>query len=1108
MTLSPLELAGGVAFSLAFFGQAGYLALRVVTARGGSLGVGETLSLSWGLGVGLVTLEMLGLGVAGVRFSLAALLAPWVLAWSALVAARLAGRLPATSDPSRREEPARTSIACAVVLAALVTLLGLLVLRCAFHPVDLWDAIAIWDLKARAFFFDRGVVPFVNDRFYAWAHLEYPQLLPLAGTLLYLCLGQPHPVVQLIPLAFFVALLGQFHGALRREAVGRAAALALTGGLALAPNLLYWSSGFQAESALAYYAFTTAAFFYLYLRGGRRSFLVVSALAGAFLTQTKIEGAFFLVPALAVLAVTALAAAARKRADERRRRHDLLLYAGIIAVVCAPWLVYRRLVSPYEGLLSGSVASAAIERLGNLPRVLAAVLAWVSTPDMGAPGLVFVVVALLVAVEWRTRLASLPQRYLFAFLGFGLIPYLLLMIRVPEAMQSSGSRYLLVCTVAAYWIAALWLGGAGSSEPPSGRQLFLAAAATGVALLLSQSAVLSRGLAAESMRWTFPKSATAWRLADNTVPGTAGDYVRANTAGDGSYLETTGELRLDTVANRSISLVAKGSAATSSWLVVHWRGKDGDGFRPQSSAAVKVDWTGADQRIALAPGWLGTLGGLRIAFRGASAQGQPLIRSIETGPRLPSTLAAIVEGGGATILGVFALALLLVLGASGRAAPTPSLVACVWAVCVALTWLLPDLWLGSPPGFYRRPLSLAAEIWKQAALYPGSSPARAFALVEDKHGRRSFGEAFAAQVETCPPGNVALFVEPADTDSRDPVSQAAASETSYALLRAAHWLYPAKPLVVTQPARLARLLRSGAVTRVLAFRRTLPGRLLQPPARVVNAGGAWIAACGPSRAQPPHVAARFNRPPPRTLPGGFRPSDRSWAILEGGPPGTRATRDFAFGAVGDLAVAGDWDGDGVDTVGVYRRAEAVFELRNSNAAGAPDLRIAFGRPGDLPIAGDWDGDGSDEVGVFRPAEGVFELQVRAPGATGGTALRRVRFGADDELPLAGDWNGDGVDDLAVYHPASATFLLRRGADDGNAEVTAVRFGIPGDLPVAGDWDGDGIDTIGVYRPSQQAWFMSVANEPVPRSLRSVPFGRAGQQPVAGAWLGSPWWTLD
>jgi len=60
-----------------------------------------------------------------------------------------------------------------------------------------------------------------------------------------------------------------------------------------------------------------------------------------------------------------------------------------------------------------------------------------------------------------------------------------------------------------------------------------------------------------------------------------------------------------------------------------------------------------------------------------------------------------------------------------------------------------------------------------------------------------------------------------------------------------------------------------------------------------------------------------------------------------------------YGLAGDQPVVGDWDGNGTDTIGVYRNAR--FLLRNSNTIGFADIVFGLGNPGDMPIAGDWNG---------------------------------------------------------------------------------------------------------------------------------------------------------
>jgi PKD repeat protein len=73
---------------------------------------------------------------------------------------------------------------------------------------------------------------------------------------------------------------------------------------------------------------------------------------------------------------------------------------------------------------------------------------------------------------------------------------------------------------------------------------------------------------------------------------------------------------------------------------------------------------------------------------------------------------------------------------------------------------------------------------------------------------------------------------------------------------------------------------------------------------------------------------------------------------------------FIYGQYGDTPLLGDWDGDGITTVGVYRNG--YFFLRNTNTGGVADVVFTYGNPtGDLPVVGDWDGNGTVTIGVNR-----------------------------------------------------------------------------------------------------------------------------------------------
>ena len=67
------------------------------------------------------------------------------------------------------------------------------------------------------------------------------------------------------------------------------------------------------------------------------------------------------------------------------------------------------------------------------------------------------------------------------------------------------------------------------------------------------------------------------------------------------------------------------------------------------------------------------------------------------------------------------------------------------------------------------------------------------------------------------------------------------------------------------------------------------------------------------------------------------------------------TYGFGPGGQGWLPLAGDWNGDGVDTVGVYVPSTGTWFLRNSSSAGPADLTFVYGAPGMTPVVGNWDG---------------------------------------------------------------------------------------------------------------------------------------------------------
>ena len=186
-------------------------------------------------------------------------------------------------------------------------------------------------------------------------------------------------------------------------------------------------------------------------------------------------------------------------------------------------------------------------------------------------------------------------------------------------------------------------------------------------------------------------------------------------------------------------------------------------------------------------------------------------------------------------------------------------------------------------------------------------------------------------------------------------------------------------------------------------------------------------------------------------PGLYRQSDGFLYSRNSNTTGVADAECFA-GDPADVPVAGDWDGDGDDNLGIYRPSTQMFYLFTTTCTGTPmgaaQIAFLFGNPGDKPVAGDWDGDGIDEVGLHRESTGFFYWRNTL---TTGVADGEIFFGDPGDRFVAGDWGVvDGKDTPAVFRPSDRTFYFRHTLTQGVADSQFVWTGAgTGWLPVAG-----------------------------------------------------------
>jgi hypothetical protein len=187
-----------------------------------------------------------------------------------------------------------------------------------------------------------------------------------------------------------------------------------------------------------------------------------------------------------------------------------------------------------------------------------------------------------------------------------------------------------------------------------------------------------------------------------------------------------------------------------------------------------------------------------------------------------------------------------------------------------------------------------------------------------------------------------------------------------------------------------------------------------------------------------------------------------------------------------------------DKIGVFK--DGVWSLRFNNSAGAADITTAFGVGSDLPVVGDWNADGVDTLGLLRPADGRFLL---SNSNIVGIVNYNFIFGNPNDTPMAGRWDnlivGDGV---GVFRPSNGIIYLTRNLITGFSDYYLV-MGNPGDIGFAGDWNSDGFDSIGVYRPNNSTWYLSNVNgNGITYSDIDFVWDVVSAKPFAGNWLGT------
>jgi hypothetical protein len=247
-------------------------------------------------------------------------------------------------------------------------------------------------------------------------------------------------------------------------------------------------------------------------------------------------------------------------------------------------------------------------------------------------------------------------------------------------------------------------------------------------------------------------------------------------------------------------------------------------------------------------------------------------------------------------------------------------------------------------------------------------------------------------------------------------------------------------------------------------------------------------------------------------------------------------RSMSFGMIGGTPLAGDFDGDGIDEIAVFKEGYWMIDLNRNGRWDETDLLAKLGDADDRPVVGDWDGDGKDDIGIYGPIwEHDREAITRDPGlpnpdndpltrpknvppvdhdaAHGSRVMKLTSYGrqrADvvdhvfgigeqDLIPVTGDWNSNGIRSIGTFTDGTWRLDVNGDGRFDHQDITA-KFGDADDIPIVGDFDGDGIEEIAIYRSGK--WIIdSNGNREIDAADKTFEMGGASDKPVVGDWDG-------
>ncbi len=348
MITSATRLIAGLLVTTAI----GILLLACLPARKRRLAYLEVAALGFALGLGMHTLYMFLIGLAGIRYTLPVCLAP--LAPLAVVATVRIRRSGLFATLRREGEAGRLRTVTRISITVMGLLLAWKIFVCFFTavncPTTFDDSVTIWNYKAKVFYYEGLVKDPLHQDFFGGHTPKYPNAVPLFKTWLVLSMDRWNEagINLLCPIIFLCTGLLIYSNMRTRAPPWLALA---TSYVAMSTPLFAFHAGFAyADMIVGFYFAAGAIYIDRWLRSRDSADFIVASLLFCTAGWVKDEGlylfAFSILPGLFLYTLF-------NRENRPAVLRMGLLVIAIMGFLLGPWIACKLLYNFPLAVVSG-----------------------------------------------------------------------------------------------------------------------------------------------------------------------------------------------------------------------------------------------------------------------------------------------------------------------------------------------------------------------------------------------------------------------------------------------------------------------------------------------------------------------------------------------------------------------------------------------------------------------------------------------------------------------------------------------------------------------------------------------------------------------------------